>query len=243
MTPNAIDRLQFHDGRRNPIDRERMFDFETKAVLNRYYAGREIDAGALLDDLGPFQMDFADVLHWGGEIPDINEKSARLFSLWADDKETKEIITIVHGFFVVMAFGKGKAHLKDYYYFDENVPYFPISLVTSLRTTIHDELDQLLDRILEEIGLNWQKRRIEVMNDLEEGSELWQRYSLCLDRILHFVFLCPSIDRELIDSLRKKDYQTTGVMQLLASPPTEYNIEVDSYLKTARRLQKDRKEE
>ena len=62
-------------------------------------------------------------------------------------------------------------------------------------------------------------------------------YEDCFDKIIHFSFLCSSKDRELIDSLRQKDYRTTGVMQLMSSPTGSYDqAMIKSHLKAAKKI-------
>ncbi|MFX1533415.1 MAG: hypothetical protein ACFFDI_04205 [Promethearchaeota archaeon] len=77
-----IERLRFYDGRERPIEKERLFEFEMKAVINRYYSGRTIDTKTLLENLGPFQIDYTNYYHyWSEETPDIDSRSARVFML------------------------------------------------------------------------------------------------------------------------------------------------------------------
>lgn len=187
-------------------------------------------------------MDFTDVHPWAPEIPDINERSARLFTLWAEDGETKDIILILRGIYVLLPFQWGESSLMDYYAFAEDLPYYPLSIVSSFRTAFQDEILilHLIDRVKEEIEHIWRELRQTVIDRLEEGSDLWKRYLLCFDRIIHFSFLCPSMDRELLDALRMKNYRTTGVMQLLASPESSYDqAMINSHLSEAKQLIED----
>ena len=116
---------------------------------------------------------------------------------------------------------------------------FTVAVISSFRTTIKEEIQilKILDRVTSEIELNWRTLRQRVIENLSPGSDLWKRYVLCFDRIIHFSILCPSIDRELIDALRMKNYRTTGVFQLLASPATAYDqAMVNSHLTEAKKL-------
>ncbi|MFW9991528.1 MAG: hypothetical protein ACFFD4_05675 [Candidatus Odinarchaeota archaeon] len=240
-----IKRLRFYNGREHSIDKEQLYEFETKAVIDRYYSGRDIDASTLLEDLGPTVLDYTNVHHWSKEIPDIDKRSARLFTMWAEDEETGAIVALFRGFYVLLSYKWGTTYLKDYYFFNETVPYYPIAVVSSFRTTVRDEqLDELLDRTRKEIELNWRGLRQQLIETLEKNTDLWRRYVLCFDKIVHFSFLCPSIDRELIDSLRRNDYRTTGVLQLLASPTASFDqIMIKLHLKEAERIMKKYEEE
>ncbi|MFW9777811.1 MAG: hypothetical protein ACFFE8_03075 [Candidatus Heimdallarchaeota archaeon] len=239
LSAEIIKKLVFYNGRNHYIDKDRVFKFEMAAVINRYYSGRQIDSTTLIEDLGPIQLDFTDVHPWAPQIPDINEKSARLFTLWAEDGETKDVVLILRGIYVLLPFKWGENTLLDYYEFVEDIPYYPIAVISSFRTTFRDEIMilRLVDRVKEEIELVWRDLRQSVIDRLEKGSELWKRYVLCFEKIIHFSFLCPSIDRELIDALRMKNYRTTGVMQLLASPELSYDqAMINSHLTEAKAL-------
>ncbi|MFW9855168.1 MAG: hypothetical protein ACFFFG_08900 [Candidatus Thorarchaeota archaeon] len=239
MTVSTLRNLTFYNGRIHHIDIERVFRFEMEAVINRYYSGLEIDSITLIEDLGPIQLDFTNVHPWGPEIPDVDERSARLFTLWAEDDQTKDVVVIIRGIYVLLPFQWGQSTLRDYYDFAKDIPYYPLAVISSFRTSFREEIQilQLIDRAKDEIEKNWRELRISVINRLEEGSDLWKRYVLCFDHIIHFSFLCPSIDRELLDALRMKNYRTTGVMQLLASPESSYDrAMINSHLTEAKRL-------
>lgn len=239
MSTNQIKRLTFYNGRTHYIDKERIFKFEMEAVINRFYSGRPINSTTLIEDLGPIQLDFTDVHPWAPEIPDINERSARLFTLWAENGETKDVILILRGIYVLLPFQWGESSLLEYYNLAEDLPFYPLAVISSFRTTFRDEylILQLIDRTKEEIEHIWRKLRQSVIDRLEEGSNLWKRYVLFFERIIHFSFLCPSIDRELLDALRMKNYRTTGVMQLMASPASSYDqAMINSHLLDAKQL-------
>lgn len=239
MNSSFINRLRFYNGREHSIDEKKLVEFEMKAIINRYYAGEEIDVATLIEDLGPINLDFTNIHPWSKTIPDIDQRSARLFTLWAEDMDTKDVVLILRGFYVVLSFKWGKNQLVDYYFTADNVPYYPIVVVSALRTIFQDEqqLTELIDRIKEELEINWRELRQQVINSLEKNSDLWRRYVFCFEKIIHYSFLCPSMDREFIEALRKKNYRTTGVMQLMSSPTISYdNVIIDNHLEEAKRL-------
>jgi hypothetical protein len=239
LNSSILNQLQFYDGRKQSIDQKRLVDFEMRAIINRYYHGEDINVSTLIEDLGPINLDFTNLHPWAEKIPDIDRRSARLFTLWAENEKTKEVVVILRGFYVVLSFTWGKSQLSEYFGLADNIPYYPIAVITALRTAIYevDQLSSLLDRIKEEIELNWRELRQQIINNLDKNDELWKRYVYCFDKIIHFSFLCSSKDRELIDSLRKKDYRTTGVMQLMSSPTGSYDqAMIKSHLKTAKKI-------
>lgn len=238
MTSSPIDRLRFYDGRTAPIDQERLINFEIKSVIERYYHNRTMDAATVIDDIGPFHVDYTNIQHWSREIPDIDKRSARLFVLWAEDEKTKEVVLILRGTYILVPFKYGKEALREYYFHSKETPCYPMAVISSLRTIYADVLllCDLLDRIKFEIGENWKNLRKNLIETLDK-TELWERYVLSLDKIIYFSFLCPSIDRELIEALKRKSYRTTGVMQLLASPTPSYDeIVIQSHLEEAKRI-------
>ncbi|MHA1944828.1 MAG: hypothetical protein ACW97W_01900 [Candidatus Hodarchaeales archaeon] len=240
LNQKNITNLKFYDGRYHSIDKERLHKFEMEAVINRFYGGRNITSTNLIEDLGPIQLDFTNIHPWSEEIPDIHEKSARLFTLWAERIESRDVILILKGFYVLLPFKWEESTLKDYYDLArEDLPYYPVAVISSFRTTIKEEIKilKILDIVTPEIELNWRMLRQRVIENLNPGSDLWKRYVLCFDRIIHFSILCPSIDRELIDALRMKNYRTTGVFQLLASPAAAYDqAMINSHLTEAKKL-------
>ncbi len=236
----SLQNLKFYDGRYHSIDKERLNKFEMEAVINRIYGGRNITSTNLIEDLGPIQLDFTNIHPWSEEIPDIHVNSARLFTLWAENIESRDVILILRGTYILLPFKWEESTLKDYYDLTrEDLPYYPVAVISSFRTTIKEEIQilKILDRIKSEIELNWRILRKRVIERLNPRSDLWKRYILCFDRIIHFSILCPSIDRELIDALRMKNYRTTGVFQLLASPAAAYDqAMINSHLTEAKKL-------
>ncbi|MFX0211281.1 MAG: hypothetical protein ACFFDT_35195 [Candidatus Hodarchaeota archaeon] len=224
MSSYSIEQLKFYDGRKYFIDEKRLTKFEINAFIDRYYSGRDMEVGAMAEDLGSLAIFFTNVQPWVKEIPDIDDRSARIFTLWAEDKNTKEIMVIFRGFFMLAPFKMGKKSLQDYYYFSETVPYYPIAVISQFSTVFSDRqhLMDLLDRIEEEIQKNWSGLRQRVIETLEK-TDLWKRYVLSFEKIIHFSFMCSSFDRELVEALRKRSYRMTGVLHVLASPTPSYD--------------------
>ena len=107
-----------------------------------------------------------------------------MFTLWAEDEETNDVVLIIRGFYVVLSFTWGRSQLNDYFGLKENVPYYPMVVISGLRTIINDDLQlrTLLDRIRDEIELNWRKLRQQVINNLDKNDDLWKRYVLCFEK-------------------------------------------------------------
>ncbi|MCK5347385.1 MAG: hypothetical protein KAR20_28440, partial [Candidatus Heimdallarchaeota archaeon] len=75
--------LQFHDGLKESIDVERMTEFDVDSILNQLYDNRDVDSSELLQELGPWALDFSNIFGWSENIPDVDPQSARLFQIWA----------------------------------------------------------------------------------------------------------------------------------------------------------------
>ena len=217
--------IRIYNGREQAIDIERMAEFETRSIFGRLFHGRDMDTTSLFEQLGPWVLDFTNVHGWSEEIPDIDHRSARLFTIWAEDKDTGEVLGIIRGFFVLAPFAITPRTMREYYMLQEDVPYYPLAIISSFRSIIHreKELDAFLDEMRESISTNWKILREKTIKHLLKGSDLWKRYVLSFDRIIHFTFLCPSIDREIIDALQRNNYRISGVLQLLASPSPSYD--------------------
>jgi hypothetical protein len=226
MESYKIDTLDFYDGRTNAIDKKRIIKFEIEAVINRYYGGENIAAVTLIEDLGSIQLDFTNVLPWAEDIPDIDKQSARLFTLWAEDQSSKDIVLILRGIYVLLPFEWRKETLEDYYDFSQENLYYPMAVLSNFRTVFKDKntLIRLIDRVKDEIELNWQKIRKKTINRLEKGSDLWKRYLLCFEQIIHYSVACPSMDRELIGAFQNQGFRTMSVIQLMASPTSSYDL-------------------
>ena len=240
MSSSSINRLRFYDGRVHSIDKERLLKFEISSIINRFYTDRKVEAAEVINEIGPIHIDFTNIQHWSKEIPDVDERSTRLFTLWAQDEQTKDIVLILRGFFVLVPFRFEENALRGYYYSSEDTPCYPMVVISSFRTIYHtvSEIIAVLDRVKEEIELNWCKLRQKLIDTLEK-TDLWKRYVLSFDKIIYFSFMCPSIDRELIEALKRKGFRTTGIMQLLASPTTSYDQAlVKTHLKEAKKIVK-----
>lgn len=121
---------------------------------------------------------------------------------------------------------------------EEDVPYYPMAVISSFRTSIRDEktLDCFIDQMKEGISLNWKELRNKIIKRLLKGTDLWKRFILSFDQVIHFTFLCPSIDRELIDALHRNNYRISGVMQLLASTSPAYDeTTINQYFRLAKK--------
>ena len=233
-------RLRFYDGRVDSIDKERLLKFEISSIINRFYPNRKVEAAEVINEIGPIHIDFTNIQHWSKEIPDIDERSTRLFTLWAEDEQTKDVVLILRGYYVLVPLRFGEDALRGYYYSPEDTPCYPMVVISSFRT-IYDtvsDMFEVIDRVKEEIELNWSKLRQNLIDTLEK-TKLWKRFVLSFDKIIYFSFMCPSIDRELLEALKRKGFRTTGIMQLLASPTTSYDeVLVKSHLKEAKKIVK-----
>lgn len=210
-----------------------------KSILERYYSGNEAEAVSLIEELGSFMVDYTNVLYWSKDIPDIDLKSARLFTFWAEDKKTKEIIVLCRGHIILQPFVYGRTQLQEYYFCEENVPYYPTAIFSSFRTTIQEkeQLDDLLDQVCKEVDKNWREIRDRAIETLDKSNDLWKRFVLSFDHIIHYSFVCPSIDRDLVSALKRKDFRISGVMEILSSPAPSYDqVTIESHLLQRKRI-------
>ncbi|MFX0122142.1 MAG: hypothetical protein ACFFAE_00760 [Candidatus Hodarchaeota archaeon] len=214
-----------HNGRQKPLDVERMVEFDIKSIKEKFFPTRDIDSSTLFEQFGDWGVDFTNVHGWAEEIPDIDPRSARLFTIWAEDVNTGDVLGITRGFFILMPFTLSLPTMREYYSFQEEMTYYPMAIISSLRTTIKEErkLDFLLGKMREEISSNWKEVRKNTIKHLSQGSDLWKRYVFSFKEVIHFTFLCPSIDREMIDTLQRNNYHISGVMQLLSSSAPSYD--------------------
>ena len=237
MSIEKIKNLQFYDGRQNPIQRERLIKFEMKSVIDRYYQTKSVDAATVIADLGPIHLDFTNIQSWANDIPDIDPKSARLFTLWAEDIESKEIVVIIRGFYILVPFGFSQDEL-EIYHDDKNAPCYPIAIISAFRI-IYSNIElliELVDRIKKELTLNWKQVRKNVINSIEK-TKIWERYVYSLEEIIYFSIVCPSIDRELITALNQKGFRRTNVLQIMVSPEEKYDqIFLQSHLEEAKEI-------
>jgi hypothetical protein len=75
--------IKIYDGRKKPIDMKRMTELENDGVIQRLFSGRALERAAIFEQLGSWIIDFANIHVSSKEIPDIDDRSARLFSLWS----------------------------------------------------------------------------------------------------------------------------------------------------------------
>ncbi len=236
--------LRFHDGLKDTIDVERMTEFDVESILEPLYDTRtDIDASQILEELGPWALDYTNLYDWSENTPDVYSKGSRLFQLWAEDLDTGKVVGVIRGHLALLPFTWSAVTLRDYYNKGETVPFYPMAIITSLRSTIkkNRELDLFLDTALEEIQSTWKRERQEAIDTMKKDSELWRRYVAAFEDVIHFTILCPSIHRRLIDALKRKDYRISGVMQLLASPSNVYDkATIDHHIRNVEKVLKSK---
>ena len=238
MNSEKIEQLRFYNGLVNSIDKTRMTLFEQRSITDRFYSGGDVNTETVIEELGPTSIHYSNVQPWAKEIPDIDKRSARTFSIWAEDQKSKEVVVSVRGFYILIPLQWGKETIQEYYSFSEHVPYYPVAVVSSFLTIINDkeELNDLIERVKEEIQQNWQNLRQRIIETLNK-TDLWKRYVLSFENIIHFSFLCSAFDRELVNALRTNDYRITGALQMLASPTYSYDkAMVVSHLNKAKEI-------
>lgn len=187
--------IRFHNGREEPIDVDRIIEFENRSLNDRLFQGQEeVDAKTLLEELGPCVIDFTNVHGWSQDIPDIHPNSTRLFTIWGENTENGEVLGLIRGNFVLPPFSSSPTSTRDYYTQQERVPYYPLACISSFRNILNEKevLDEFLDQLLEAISKNWQKLRNKTIERLKKGTDLWKRFLLSFDHIIHFSFLCRS---------------------------------------------------
>jgi hypothetical protein len=224
LSSTSLDQLKFYNGLLHRIDKKRMTEFEQKSLIDRFFSGQEVFTEDVIEELGPTAVHFSNVQPWADEIPDIDTRSARTFSLWAEDLTTNEVVVTIRGFYVLIPLHWSKDTIQDYYFVSENIPYFPMAIIPSFMTIINqgDLLNDLIECVKKEIQKNWRELRQRIINTLKK-TDLWKRYVLSFEKIIHFTFLCPSFDRMLVKALQKHNYRFTGGLQMLASPTHSYD--------------------
>ncbi len=234
--------LIIHDGRQNALDVDRLKDFDLKSVSEKFFPTRDIDSSSLFEQFGDWCVDFTNVHGWAEEIPDIDPRSARLFTIWAEDENTQEVLGLARGFFILMPFTLSPTTIREYYSPQEDMTFYPMAIISSLRTRIKEEkkLDFLLDQMRKKISSNWKELRSNTIKLLSKGSDLWKRYVFSFEEVIHFTILCPSIDREMIDTLQRNNYRISGVMQLLSSSSPSYDeATIKHHLRSSQKLLKE----
>jgi hypothetical protein len=237
MNSEKLRKLQFYDGRKAPIDKERLARFDVRSVIDRYYQRMTMEASKLISELGSIHIDYTNIQHWSEEIPDIDERSARLFTLWAEDIDTKEVLVILRGYYILVPFQFGTKELEEYH-FDQTLACYPMAVISSFRTIFKDVdiITELLDKVKVELGKNWKTIRKKMIDTLEKTA-LWERYVYALDEITFISFICPTFDRELVTALKNSDFRTTGILQIMASPTSTYDqMSVQTHLNDAKKL-------
>lgn len=235
-------RLKFHDGLKESIDVDRMTDFDVQSILEPLYDTRsDVDASQILEELGPWALDYTNLYDWSENTPDVHTKGSRLFQLWAEDTNSGKVVGVVRGHLALVPFTWSAVTLRDYYKKGETAPFYPMAIITSLRSTLREnrDLDIFLDRTFKEIRKAWTREREEAIVTIQKDSELWRRYVASFEEIIHFTILCPSIHRRLIDALKRKDYRISGVMQLLASTSNVYDkATIDHHIRNVEKVLK-----
>jgi hypothetical protein len=191
--------------------------------------------------MGDWVVDFTNMHDWAKEIPDIDPRSARLFTLWAEDTKTGKILGIVRGFYLIVPFTFDVISVRDYYSLSEEIPYYPMAIISSFKTTITDEdhIDELLNQMRRAIALDWKKVRKKAIKEIPRTSKLWKRYVLSFEDLIHYTIVCPSVDREVIDALNRLTYRMTGMMQIFSSPTAEYEeVTIQSHLRSVQKYLK-----
>jgi hypothetical protein len=217
--------LKIHNGRKKPLDVKQMAEFDSKSIFERFFKSQTYDASNMFELMGDWVVDFTNLHDWAKEIPDIDPKSARIFTLWAEDSNTREILGLIRGFYILLPFTLDKATIHDYYSLAEDVPYYPMAIISSFRTIITEEklIDKLLEQIREAMGRNWKEVREETIRRVPKESKLWKRYVFSFPELIHFTIVCPSSDREIINAVNRLNYRMTGVMQIFSSPSPSYD--------------------
>ena len=231
--------LKVRNGRNTVLSIEKMIEFDQESIFGRFYRSRPFDTSNMFEQLGDWPVDFTNIHDWAKEIPDIDPRSARIFSLWVEDSLTEKVLGRVRGFYVIVPFTLDKTTIYDYYSLGEDIPYYPMAIISSFRTIITDEkqLDELLDIMRREISLNWKEVRNNIINSLSKSSKLWKRYVLSFPDVIHFTILCPANDREIIDALNRKDYRMTGLMQVFSSSTPSYDkATIRHHLRSAKKI-------
>ncbi|MBD3405955.1 MAG: hypothetical protein GF411_07500 [Candidatus Lokiarchaeota archaeon] len=228
----------FHDGRVKQATSDQMAKFDSESVIELLYESTERGTVHVTEETGPYVIDFSNIHPWGKEIPDIDKRSTRIFSIWAENQSEKKIVGLAQGYYLLFPFSWGVASLDEFYNPSGEVPYYPMCLFTSLRTTLNDnEFEPFFDQLLNAIEKNWQKYRNQAIDIIERGSPLWKRFVLCFDKIIHYTVLCPSADRRLIEMLKKRSFNLTGVIQVLALMSQSYDkAALENHMRTAKSL-------
>ncbi|MHA1966182.1 MAG: hypothetical protein ACW964_00145 [Candidatus Hodarchaeales archaeon] len=216
----------FYDGQIQPIDKKRMSKFDKIAFHDRYYPDQNIITNELINELGAFAIDFTNIHSWSHELPDIDDRSARLFTIWAEDINTKEVIAIVKGHIILhpFAFDPSEDHIEDYYFGKTDAPYYPKVLITTFRIVLTEakKLDDFIAQLSDVIEIKWQSIRERVISS-SVNKKIRKRFILSFKKIIYYSYIIPSVEQDLIKALKRKDYLLTGISQHLSSKSVSYN--------------------
>ncbi|MFW9853486.1 MAG: hypothetical protein ACFFFG_00400 [Candidatus Thorarchaeota archaeon] len=225
MVLKRNDQFAFYDGQIHPIDKERMSNFDTMAFIDRFYPDLDtITHEQIIGELGTHAIDFTNIHGWSQEIPDVDDRSARLFTIWAENVLTKEVIAIVKGHIILHPFESTRNGIKDYYFGTADTPYYPKVLITTFRIVLTEakELNDFISQLFDVIEIKWQTIRKRVISSSVD-PEIRKRYILSFKKIIYYSCVIPSVDKDLIKALRRKDYVITGVSQILSAKSVSYD--------------------
>ena len=233
-------KLKFHDGREKPIPLTKMAIFENNSVYHRLYGGEETDLRTVIEEIGLCALDFKNVHEGSEDITDIDIRSTRLFTIWGENSETGEVVGLIRGFVLLLPFSTpSPPDWYEFYSLRDTVPMYPMAIISSIRAISlnRENWDEFITQLLKQISLIWQKVRKKTISRLPEGSPLWKRYIFSFEDIIHFSFTCPSIDREIIEVLKRRGFRITGFLQLLSSPSPVYDhAAIDHHIKKAQKI-------
>lgn len=221
---------KFYDGRVTPVDSKKLQQFDIKAMVERYGYDFLTETNLVLDELGPFAIDFNNIFPYSKTVADIGKTSTRLFTVWAEDSISKEVIGISKGHillhhFDMIAMGDAKGYYHEELGNMENIiPYYPKVLITSCRTILKNDdiIEKYIQELLQFIEKIWKALRSNIINSSEDLN-LKKRYIKCFEDIIYVTFLIPSQENILMRVLRKKNYQLSGVMHLMSRKEQSYD--------------------
>ncbi|MFW9779519.1 MAG: hypothetical protein ACFFE8_11745 [Candidatus Heimdallarchaeota archaeon] len=223
--------IQFHNGREEAIDTKRRQEFDRR-IIRKFFPNRQIEATDLFDRFGDWMMDYTNIHAEKKDegLSDINEESVRIFTLWAENIDTREILCIVRGFFQLGWFDyssllDSSLRIEWEYPDSELGPSYPWAIISSMRTILIEEqnLRILIQKMKAEINQTWKKIRNSVIDRLKKGSLRRKLYVLSFNEVVHYTIICPSMDREIIEVLLDTDFLISGFMQILTSKAPAYD--------------------
>lgn len=240
--------IQFHDGREEAIDTKRRQDFDRKVFFERFFPNKQIDPTSIYDRFGDWMLDYTNVHAEKKKegLLDINEDSVRIFTLWAENIDTGDILCTLRGFIHLGSFGFDSSWyddilIRDWEYSDSDLSEYryPWAIVSSFRTILKEEQDLhiIIQKVKIEINQYWKKIRKRTINRFEKGTPRWKYYVLSHDEVIHYTIVCPSIDREVIEVLLDTDFSIADFMQILVSKTPAYDeATIRHHLNTAKKI-------